>query len=425
MKRIYALTLTVLFFAAPLLASTFPSSGSSLTLGPLSNPHHLSSLTHNPAAGSLATDDGNRYRFGLLTSVGAGYELGPVDSLVDELDDLADRIDDIDNFSDFQDLKDDFDDLLVQMGQDGYLKVSAFAHVPLMPIAITHSLWHGTLIFDASYNGAVRMGVLDSPIEWNDESAEAFTNTSLYLKGAAVREISLGYSMPWAITGNRLHTGVRLKHYEGDLYKNVIALMDSDDVSDTFEDEYDANEHNDSDIGIDIGVLWSDDFYHLGATLRNANEPSLRYPVLGNCNGLTGSARTNCETAKDFSHRINMEERYTMTPQAQLEGALHSPDKFWLIGASVDANPVYDSVGDEVQWAALGLAFNTNSWVIPAYRFGYRTNLAGSELSYVTTGFTLFRVLSLDVAYGLDKVEFDEEEYPRSMAFNLGLEVSF
>jgi len=65
------------------------------------------------------------------------------------------------------------------------------------------------------------------------------------------------------------------------------------------------------------------------------------------------------------------------------------------------------------------------SLIIPGIRAGYRVNQAGSELSYLSGGFTLFSV-NVDVAYSPDKVEDDSgDETSRSIIVNLGLELTF
>lgn len=403
--------------------------GSTLTLGNVSHNQSLLASVQNPAAGAAALEKkGGQYRFGILSSIGFGYEFGDVDNLLDELDDLSDLLDDASTLQDVEDIKERFDDILVDMGRDGYLKVQGGIHVPLMPIVMTHSLWQGSITFDASYQGQARLGVLDDPIAWDEVRGEAVTNTSLYLKGAVVRQISLGYSRQvWENHFGTLYAGARLKHYEGDFSKNVIALMDADDdVADVFEDEFDANQRTSSALGVDAGVLWVAHLYRLGATVNNLNSPSLSYPSIGTgCDSLSGSAQDNCNTAAYFSNRINLREKYEMEPQLQVEGTLYHPNRQWVVSASLDANPVYDAVGDEVQWFTLSTAYLSESWVIPGYRFGYRKNLTGSELSYVTTGFTLFRTFNLDIAYGLDRIEVDDDEYPRSIMVNLGFDLTF
>ncbi len=85
-----------------------------------------------------------------------------------------------------------------------------------------------------------------------------------------------------------------------------------------------------------------------------------------------------------------------------------------------------DAVGRDFQWATLSGAYATNSWWIPGARVGYRTNLAGSKLSYITGGLTLFKALTLDIAYGLDSTRDNNgKSIPRSAMINLGIQTTF
>lgn len=124
--------------------------------------------------------------------------------------------------------------------------------------------------------------------------------------------------------------------------------------------------------------------------------------------------------------QLNGGATYEMKPQLQLEGAVYSESQNWVVNAGLDANAVPDPVGRDFQWLTLSGAYATDSWWIPGARVGYRTNLAGSKLSYVTGGLTMFKALSLDVAYGLDSVTDDKgNSIPRSAMINLGLQMTF
>ena len=115
-----------------------------------------------------------------------------------------------------------------------------------------------------------------------------------------------------------------------------------------------------------------------------------------------------------------------MKPQLEIEGAFYSESQNWVLNAASDANAVSDPVGRDFQWATLSAAYATDSWWVPGIRVGYRTNLAGSKLSYATGGLTLFKALSLDVAYGLDSVKDDKgNSIPRSAMATLGLQMTF
>ena len=62
-----------------------------------------------------------------------------------------------------------------------------------------------------------------------------------------------------------------------------------------------------------------------------------------------------------------------------------------------------------------------SSPALPGWRLGYRQNLAGSEIGYITGGVTLFRVLTLDAAMSTETVD----SVPRAFMFNAGVGVRF
>ena len=113
-----------------------------------------------------------------------------------------------------------------------------------------------------------------------------------------------------------------------------------------------------------------------------------------------------------------------MQRQLQFEASFNPLFDNWVTGISFDANAVKDPFGDEYQWATISTAYISSNWIIPSARVGYRANLAGEKLDYITLGATLFKV-TLDLAYGLEEVEIDNSKYPRSFIFNIGLDLMF
>ncbi len=405
-------------------STTGLSSGTALTFGGVSHPH-APAAGRNPASAPA----GPAFGMGLL-QLGLAAEIGPVDNLVDELDDLQDLLDQDDlGVEDAEEAVERFEAFLEQAGKDGYIKAGGFGHAPLTPLSVRSPWGGGGVSLDLRYTGQGRLGILDAPLEISIDGAEADlnTNTSLYIKGAVVREIAVGYGRPvWSSSGGTLMAGVGVTHYQGDLSKTVIPLQDTDDIGDAISDEYDADQETSTAVGADLGLLWVTPRYRVGATGRNLNEPALDYGAIGQeCGDLTGEERTRCEAAQSFADRIDLEETWTMDPQWTLEGALYTEDQTWVVAASVDVNEARDAVGDTFQWAVLSVSTASPLRLMPAWRFGYRENLTGTELSYVTTGLTLFRTLELDIAYALDGVEYEDEDYPRGVMFNVGFSLSF
>ena len=54
-------------------------------------------------------------------------------------------------------------------------------------------------------------------------------------------------------------------------------------------------------------------------------------------------------------------------------------------------------------------------------RLGYRSNLSNDGLEYLSTGATVFDVLSVDVSTTLDSVKINGSDTPRGAAISLGL----
>lgn len=416
---------------AALLAAAGPASahtagmtpGAGLTLGSVSHPHALGAGA-NPAA--LPRTPGIDLN---LLQVGVAGELGPVDSLIDELDDLQDLLEEENLDPDFaQEAEGRFNAFLEQAGRDGYAKLTGAASVPLTPVRVRSPVGEASGIsFDVRFTGQGRLDVLDAPVELEAGDTELSTDTALSVKGAEVREVTAGYGRRVLRNdAGELQVGGTLTHYQAKLSKIVFRLEDTDDVGDTVTEEFDSNQRTTSELGAGLGLLWTARNYQVGATARNLNKPEFDFPAIGeDCGDLDGDDRERCEAAEQFAERIDREGTWTLDPQMTLEGALYTEDRTWVLAGSVDVSDVDDPVGDEVQWAAVSVSTDPRMRLMPSWRFGYRENLSGTERRYVTTGLSLFRALDLDIAYDLDSVEFDEEDYPRSLWVNLGLRLSF
>lgn len=423
MKRSLLLFPLLCLMAAPVLAlPVFHPAGPNLTYGAVSHAQTLIANVQNPAAGAVALERGNRYGFGLPASAGAGFEVGPIDNLADELDALSEAVDQrYESLSEAEATIDRFNGLLQRMGVDGYLKVGAAANVPL---AAANDTFGGSIAIDADYSFQRRLAVLDEPLRYNPQSKDIETPTALYLKGADIEEYSLAYSRPIqaAVPGGRLYGGARAKILVGTLMKNVVGVKNlSGDTMTVFETDSKKNASRNDAFGVDLGLLWVADHYRAGVTLTNLNTPSLRYRTIGSDCGTDA----DCETARAFAHRIALAETHAMDPQGTLEAALYNQARTWLFAAAMDANAIHDPVGDEVQFVTLSAAYTGDGLLLPGYRFGYRKNLAGSALSYVTAGLTLLKVFNFDIAYGLEAVTISDERYPRGLMMNVGLEISF
>ncbi|UCZ57749.1 conjugal transfer protein TraF [Desulfurispirillum indicum] len=439
MKRISsALLVTLLPFSA-LAAPHFHPSGPNLTFGDISNPQTIMSTTANPAAGAAAEKRG--IRFGLLGSVGFAIEVGNVEDMMDQLEDFMDyefqeynltgTIDDmpvvLDALDETTRLQEEFNSFLADAHEKGYVKFGFSAHAPLMPVIATFDTLRGSLTFDANFSGQGKMFVhqdgnpdapaivfdnfshlIADPESITPEDLEALqaegaliidTDAALSIHGGMLRELGVAYSArAYEHEKGILYVGGRLKHYNAELSYVSVSTKDEDDAIDAIRDNMDANLVESTSLGLDVGVIWAAENYRVGATLVNFNEPSFDTP-----DGYIGKGK--------------------LERQIRTEGALYTASRNWVLGAGLDLNSAADLVGDDYQWMTLSAAYATQSWWIPGFRVGYRKNLAGEELSFLTSGVTLFKALNLDLAYSLDSA--DGDSVPRAMMFNLGLEVTF
>jgi len=427
--RIAAAVSAALFSCASLAAPGFVDAGPNLSDNGASGAWTSLYATRNPAGAEFAIAPETSFRMGILSSIGIGMEVGPVDNFADEIDDLIDELDRDDiSLSEGNALVERFNAILDPLSRDGYVKVHAGVQVPLFPILYRNSL--GVFTLDANLSAQARLGFLDSPLTYNSVSEEVETASAAYVKAGQVNEIALGFSRPiWQQPGRRVIVGGSLRYLQAKLSKQVVALEsieDDEDVEDVLKDSYDANERKSSNVTVDIGAIYDASNYRVGLTLANLTEPDFEYGAIGsNCGLLSGSAQYNCFTAAYFSDRIALNETWTLERLATLEGAVFFASGAGSLAASVDLNEVHDPVGDLNQNLKLALGYKTQTNLLPDVRVGYRKNLAGSELSSASLGFTFFGAVHFDVSCALESTRIDGSSVPRTAAFNLGFEMSY
>jgi hypothetical protein len=418
-----------MFSCASFAAPGFLDAGPNLTDSGGSGAWTSLYATRNPAGAEFAIAANDKLRMGILSSIGFGLEVGPVDNFADEIDDLIDALE-RDNLSPAEgnELVQRFNGILEPLSRDGYLKVHGGVQVPLFPL-LYRSGW-GVFMFDANLSGQARLGFLDAPLSYNPVSEQIETDSAAYIKAAQLNEIAVGFSRAvWQPAAGQLIVGGRLRYLQAKLSKQVIALDsigEDEDIADVLEDNYDTNRRTSSNVTFDVGAIFNGSNYRVGLTLANFTEPDFKYGAIGsNCGNLSGSAQQHCYTAQLYRDRIDLTETWTLERQATLEGAWFFAGGAGSLSASVDLNDVRDPVGDAYQNLNVALGYKTQSNLLPDLRLGYRKNLAGSELSTASVGFTFLRRVHLDVAWGLESTEIDGSSLPRNMAINLGFEMSY
>lgn len=413
--------------------------GTTLTTGAISNGHSLFSATINPAVAAFTIAEGERWRMNYLPSLSFAAEVGDVNDFVDDLDELIDLLDDPSLAEgSVEETLDRFNNVLHAMGESGYVKVSMGMHAPLLPLYWRPSRFSGTYFIEAAVDTQIRLSLLDEPLEYDDQHTSFATGSAAYLKSGIEKRVALGYARAvlndqqksrW---GGQLYAGAKLKLINLELSKQVIPLqqLEGKDIEDLIEDEYENNLVSTTGVSLDVGVSWISDRYSAGLLLSNINSPSFAYGAVGeNCaQYLEGSfPRNNCESAAYFAHehgRLNTQEKHTKHFAATIDGAFF-PTPNWSISAALDLAPYDDIVGNETQRFNMATSYNTRSLWLPDLRFGYQKNLAGSKLTSVGVGLSLFSVFTLDAQMALDEVIIDGDKAPRSMAISLAFEEKF
>lgn len=403
-----------------------PVAGAGVTLG---DGHHIGSVMtmgSNPAGPAAAP------RVGIQLGVGGGFgfELGPVDNLIDDVDEISsDLEEDGLALDEAEETIDKIEDILETMGDDGWGKFNARGDSALITGRAGDG-WAVELGYGAKVHGG--FSVLDDEVRYIASQEELQTRTSLYLKGGSVQTLSFAPSMMLGNWGNQsLYAGLRVNRHDVDLSKAVVALKDDSerDFGDIVGDELERKQRSSSALGYDLGLYYKTSFLGLGATLLNVNEPSFDFPSVGRDCGTQTDAdlQANCYTAQSFASRIDLDETWTMNQQMRLDAAVSDPAERIILAMSYDANSVNDISGDEYQWMSYSAAFRMPWYLkwIPDLRAGYRQNLAGSELSYTSVGMTFLGALTLDAAMSNETIENEGDEIPRSVMFNLGLQLRF
>lgn len=241
-------------------------------------------------------------------------------------------------------------------------------------------------------------------------------NSGVVTKAAQITEISIGYSRKvWQQEDQKIHLGIRPKYFDVGLSNTAVPIADIEDARSIFKALDKSNFSYEQDFGVDIGAIWSARQYQLGVTLTNLNEPDFHFPE----RDLTGF--TNPVVIQFLRER----ETYVMERQLKFEGGLITSDGAWGINFGLDANAVPDPMGDDYQWASVGAGFASDNWWLPSGRVGLRRNLAGSELTYVTAGLTVFDILSLDLAATTKTINIDGKTVPQGLIANIGVHVLF
>ncbi len=241
-------------------------------------------------------------------------------------------------------------------------------------------------------------------------------NSGVITKAAQITEISIGYSRKvWQQKDNKAYVGIKPKYFSVGLSNTAVPIANLDNARDIFNALNKSSFSYQQDFSVDLGAIWSGKQYQLGATLTNLNEPEFNYPA----SDLSGFTNPN------IIQFIRDSERYIMQRQLKLDGGYITSNGAWGFNFGLDANPVPDPMGDDYQWASVGVGFASDSWWLPGARAGIRKNMAGSELTYITGGITVFNNLNLDLAATTQTVQINGQTVPRGLISNISFQVMF
>ncbi|MBN2866854.1 MAG: conjugal transfer protein TraF [Thiotrichales bacterium] len=432
--------------------------GSNLGYGDASNKNTIFSMSNNPAW--IASDLHQESNYGLGLTAGVRIKQNNFSELNTQYNDrIKTKLEAINSGSngtalaDAEYLKQEINSLILQTRDDFYGQQDVVASLPLV---IAHNSFGGIGI-ELSGSGTAREQILSSntPVGLktdylianpNANSEDIINNaliiqSALYLKTATYTEGALTYGNSfYSNESGHLSVGLRAKYMQAKLVKSINSLdkyltasASGNDISDQLNDDFKAHTDiadTETAFGIDLGATWVATNWMAGITFQNINSPSFKFNQLGV--GTTDQALTE----QFYADQVNLKETVKLDPQARLEASLFSDSRNWTISGSFDVNETNDLVGQPYQWATASASyateFTSEEWyyaLVPDFRIGYRTNLAGDKRSYYTPGLS-WGPLNLDLAFSdfsdIEKaVKGDQNDIPEAFMASLGLEFYF
>lgn len=387
--------------------------GSSFTLSNAPNQRALATALANPAAPFLMVnqEDEDNFRFGIVGPLSVGIEMGDVSDLGDQVEEIEDLIDNA-NAGNANSNANRANAILDEIGNTAYVKTSLGMQVPLMPV-IYKTDNNAAFILDASVSAVAKGSLLADDV--TAVGSDITTDTSFYAQTAVDLQIGLGYSQSmWQNSHGMLVGGAKANLHNLSMGRALAKLDDENvDAGDAISDSISDDAVTSTGVGIDLGAVWVSNYYQVGVTLANINEPEF------------DGAPITTNAASD-KYGITASDKYVMEMQTTIDAAVSTKGKQVTLGLSYDANEVKDAVGDEYQWAAASLSYYGDSHFLPGLRVGYRQNMAGTELSYASFGLTILKRLNIDLAVALDTVkDEDGDEMPRGAYFSIGYDTAF
>ena len=415
MKKLLIVSTSLLSTAVMAAMPVNQPTGSSFTLSSAPNQRALSTALGNPAAPFIMVNqqDDDNFRFGILGPLSVGIEMGDISDLGDRAEEIEDIIDaNYTTPTEAQAALNKANGILNGIDDTAYIKTSASMQVPFMPV-IYKTKDDGAFMLDASISAVVKGRLLAGQI--TQSGTELIASTSFYAQTATDLNVGLGYSQSmWENSHGMLVGGAKANLHQISMGRALVRLDDkNNDAGDAISDAISDDAISSTGLGIDLGAVWVSNYYQVGLTLANINEPEFDGAPLNS-------------SAIPSSSNVSTTDKYVMEMQSTVDAAVSTKGKQVTLGMSYDANAVKDAVGDEYQWAVASVSYYGDSHFVPGLRAGYRQNLAGTELSYATFGLTVLKRLNIDLGVALETVkDEDGDEMPRSAYFSIGYDTAF
>lgn len=470
---------------APVVAETiYQPPGANLTLGDVTHGLRVQSASSNPAAGAAESARHDDRPLNIAGFAGAaGLEYGNVDNLFALYDRLTgaykptdpgnggggpgqdpDKPDDGINIGDILDMLDpDVGETISAVATEVARQTALLAFIRDEGYARAWQVGHGsfvlgkaeragTWVFGVNWSGnAKAVGIVEA-IDFDPEAArealEDWLNTlpinrpaqlpisedleltptdaavfmavkndsSLLSKSTRTFDFNVGYSREgWSGERGTLYLGAEAHMYVKKLSRLSVRFGDITDSEELFDTIRTAEYQSDEGIGFDVGAVWVGENYQLGAQITNLNEPEFLFP----------SVDLGPYESETIIRALQRDRTYRMDRQLKLEASLFSASRRWSTHLGLDADPATDPLGDRYQWLTVSGALATNSRWVPALRIGYRQNLAGTELRYLSAGITAFKFLTIDVATSMHTTQIDGETLPQGLMVSAGFEFTW
>jgi hypothetical protein len=464
----------------------YQPAGANLTYGDVTHGQRVQSASGNPAAAAADVDRATKKRTrGTVLSAAAGLEYGNVQNLFDFYDNLTKAYEPSDpgtgggpgqlpedkpegglDLGDIWDSLDpDFQEtinavatevakqavILALIAKEGYGKAWVAAEAPFV-LGSEH--YGGSWTYGVNWSGTSKAFGISHPIEFDADAArEALedwfnqlpidrpvqfplddqillsihpvtdavrfsinNDSSMLSKATQTTELSVGYSrLAWSNDSGSLFLGAEARLYMMRLSRLSVRFGDITDSEELFGAIRDSHFSNDERLGVDFGALWVGNNYQLGAQLTNVNEPNFSFPDVDlepyNNDGVIGF--------------LLSDQSYEMDRQLKLEASIFTSNRRWSAHLGLDADPATDPMGDDYQWATVSAGLVTDSWWIPSARIGFRENLAGTKMKYLSAGVTAFKLLNIDLSSALDTVSIDGHKLPQGLMVSVGLQLTW